>query len=164
MKHTPEWISALLIVAFCVFRVAGCHRHSELIGTWVAQWPDQAEMTDAHDAMLPKLSLTLYDDGTFTYYVESHVMVNIVMYSTGKYTRTGDTLTLNGTSEAYSDDGYQKGTHKDPLTTRLKYSSGALIMSDNEGGDLVFRREGDHASRKPKTQPRNSKFEFSPSK
>jgi len=146
----------LVTIAFCLVCATGCHRHSELSGTWVVQLPDQEEGIDAHDAMLPKWTLTLYDDGTFTQYLENHVMVTAIMHSSGKYTRSGDTLTLNGTSEAYTDDGYRKGTHKDPLTMRLKYSGGALIMSDDQTGDVVFRREGSHAPPKPKPQPRAS--------
>jgi outer membrane lipoprotein-sorting protein len=153
MKRTPVWILALLTAAFFVFQVAEWHKHSELIGTWVAQWPDQMERAATDDAMLPKLTLTLYDDGTFTYYVETHVMANAVMFSSGKYARTGNIVTLSGTRKIYMDDGYQKGTDKSAWSERLSYTGNRLRMGNNSRWDPVFRREGDHTPLKPQPQP-----------
>jgi hypothetical protein len=164
MKRTPVWILVVLTAAFFVVRVAEWHRHAELIGTWIVQWPDQMEVTDIPATMLPKMTLTLYDDGTYTQYLESHVMFATVMYSSGKYTRSGNTVTLNGTQKSYMYDGYQRGTHKGPWTMRLSYTGDALMMGNDPSWDLAFRRKGDHTPPKPKPQPKGSKFEFSPSK
>jgi outer membrane lipoprotein-sorting protein len=78
------------------------------------------------------------------------------MNSSGTYTRSGDTLTLTGTSVSYSDDGYRKGTDKDTLTMKLKYADSMLTILDNQDSDLVLRRKGDHAPLKQKPLPRPS--------
>ncbi len=142
MKRAPEWILALLTAAFFEARVAEWRGHSELVGTWIIHWPDQMHVTDVPAEMLPKVTLTLYNDGTYTEYLENHVMLAALMCSSGKYTRSGNAVALNGTYRAYGYDRCQKRTQQGPWTETLTYTGDALLMG-NDPTWLAFRREGD---------------------
>jgi hypothetical protein len=108
---------ALLLSLVCG---AGCQKASELSGTWVELQPDSLPAIDLPGTMLPKYTLALKENGTFAFHLENRVMVTVVMDSSGKYTRSGDIVTLKGTSKAFSDDGYRRGVTVEPWTMKLR--------------------------------------------
>src|SRR5438552_2913650 len=109
----PRRVVLLLAIALALGCVAGSRRPPGLTGTWVLQFPDRLQGADVPGVRVPKYTLTLNDDGTFSEEFENHIMMTIVGKSWGKYICCGDIVTLNGTREDYIDDGYSKGTHRE---------------------------------------------------
>ena len=147
----------LLAILLCLACVTGCHKRSEVSGTWVMQQETDGEEGDALDPKLLNWTLTLQDDGTFTEHMENqHHDDARGQYHGPLHTIRRFSVTLTGSRETYSDDGYHKGTRKEPVTIRLKYAHKTLTGLEEGTKDLVFRREGDKAPPKPKTRPKPS--------
>ena len=133
--------SVFVVLAICW----GCSVQKKvdpLVGTYVG-WmfiDGQAHAADGSQGMSEKLNLK--PDGSYTFQIESSVMMTMSAKAEGAYTRAGDDVTLTGTLTSTMDDGYRKGTDTGPHKVKLTFESGMLMMKDGKGDPYYFRKEG----------------------
>lgn len=87
-------------------------------------------------------SITLNRDGTFLDHTSTTTMMILNFNARGKFTVNGDRILMKGTADAYSDDGYHKGSSTFPYERQLRIVDGMLTEIDAKNDPYYFRKEG----------------------
>ena len=117
--------------------------------------------TSPHDAdserFGPRTAIVLNSDGTFSEFMENHVMTTIVEHSTGTYKLVGSEVAFSGIETSFFDDGYRKINRRQPYVRTMRYEGGGLILfNDAKSGIFYLPKGSTPPSHLPSMPPRPS--------